>query len=380
MTLVDNQLLNTFKNLSLHLTGGIFLIALVFSACESPEVVDEVTTGGFAEMTGNAQGTTYSIKYEDKEGRNLQGAVDSLLLDFDWHLSTYSDSSLISDFNRADVQYYCQIASHIIAECVNLSRTVYMRTDKAFNPAVYPLVNLWGFYDLDKQGGERPTQMQIDSILEYISFDPSSIQLVEPGKDMEGGRGAKYMELCKSDSRAKLDFNAIAQGYSVDVISKYFSDLGIENYMVELGGEVRCKGVNAKGNTWTIGIDRPVDGMGTDNRELSAQIKLHDRGLATSGNYRKFYEKDGIKYSHTIDPNTGMPVTHSLLSVTVVSHEAAVADAYATAFMVMGVDKTKSFLEKNNDMDLEVYLVYGEEDGSYSSWISEGMKEDLTEF
>jgi thiamine biosynthesis lipoprotein len=379
MTSVVNQIICSVKYLSLQLPGGIFLLALVIAGC-SPKGNESELAVGFAEMTGNAQGTTYSIKYDDKEGRNLQADIDSLLLDFDWHLSTYSDSSLISDFNRADVQYYCQIVSNIMAECVKLSRTVYMRTDKAFNPAVYPLVSLWGFYQLDDNEGARPTQQQIDSILEYISFDESSIQLVQPGKDMEGGRGAKYIELCKTDNRAKLDFDAIAQGYSVDLISKYFMDLGIENFMVELGGEVRCKGVNAKGNTWTIGIDRPIDRMGTDNRELSAQIKLHDMGLATSGNYRKFYEKDGVKYSHTIDPITGKPVTHSLLSVTVVSHEAAVADAYATAFMVMGVEKTKLFLEKNNDMDLEVYLVFCEEDGSYSSWISEGMNEDLTEF
>lgn len=373
-----SEVKNRIRILKKSQLAGTFLCLLIFIGCGNGDS-EEQPVGGYIDISGTAQGTTYSIKYEDDLGRELNRAVDSLLVDFDWHLSTYVDSSLISDFNNADVQYYCQIVSDMMAECVNLSRTVYMRTDKAFNPAVFPLVELWGFHDM-KNGTSTPTEQEIDSVLEFVSFDPTSIQLIQPGADMEDGRGKRYIEMCKTDHRAKLGFNAIAQGYAVDVIAEYLMSLDIQNYMIELGGEVRCKGVNAKGNTWTIGIDRPVEGSTTEDRELTASIKLNNGSLATSGNYRKFYVKDGVKYSHTMDPRTGRPVTHSLLSVTVVSHEAAVADAYATAFMVMGVEKTQEFLERNKDMHLEVYLIFANEEGSYGSWISDGMKENLTEF
>ncbi len=365
-----------FQSLPMLIVSGTFFCFLVFS-CGKPEPQPD----GYAEIVGKAQGTTYSITYFDTLGRNLKPEVDSLLSDFDWQLSTYLDSSLISDFNNADVQYYCQIVSEIMAECVHLSRAVYIRSSKAFNPAVYPLVELWGFYDIDNPAS-TPSQQEIDSIMEFISFDPSVIQLTEPDPDEGIWKKIKYTELCKADHRSRLDFNAIAQGYSVDLIGRYFESRDIHNYMIELGGEVKCKGINDQGKIWNIGIDRPEESDHLFNREanLKAAIRLNDKGMATSGNYRKFYEVDGVKYSHTIDPRTGKPVTHSLLSATVVSHSTAIADAYATAFMVMGLEETKSFLTRNGDLDLQVYLIYSESDGSYGSWMSENIKGHMTEF
>jgi len=368
---------------------GTFLVFLVAISCNTetdyaePLSDDDVTHSivdslqyNYFTIAGNAQGTTYQIKYRDLERRGIKAQVDSLLQDFDWHLSTYLDSSLISDFNNADVSYYCQIVSSILADCFTKSQQVYTKTEKAFNPAVYPLVDFWGFFDLQHKR-KQPTQEQLDSILEFISLDPSQVYLTI--KELNEKDGVMVDELCKVDPRLKLDFNAIAQGYAVDLLGEYLNGLNINNYMVELGGEVKCKGMNDRGRSWKIGIDKPVEGLPLQERVLYATVELDNKALATSGNYRKYYEEDGVKYSHTIDPRTGRPVEHSLLSVTVVCEEAALVDAYATAFMVFGVDKIRSFLEKNPDLELGVYLIYSSVNGDYDTWMSPKLEEAFTQ-
>lgn len=369
---------------------GTFLFSLLFYSC-----ADNTNTNGrkslekdessrknssennFYTIEGFAQGTTYQIKYEASHDLKIKREIDSLLQDFDWHLSTYLDSSLISDFNNADVHFYCQIVSSIIANCFLESRKIYEVTDGAFNPAVYPLVDFWGFYDMANKA-HQPTREEIDSILKFIVFDSTTIQLVQ-NKWIDTDE-LSANELCKVDARLKLDFNAIAQGFSVDLIGLFLKSWGVENYMVELGGEVKCRGVNAYGNLWKIGIDRPSDGASVANRVLNAAVLVDNKGLATSGNYRKFYELNGIKYAHTIDPRTGMPVSHSLLSTTVVSDKASVSDAYATAFMVLGVEETKLFLEKHEELDLDVYLIYANANGEFITWMNSGMKAIIEEF
>jgi FAD:protein FMN transferase len=367
------------------LVAGTFLFFLGAVSCNTEtdyshplsddvahSIMDSVQHKYFT-ITGNAQGTTYQIKYGDSNVREIKAQIDSILEDFDWHLSTYVDSSLISDFNNADVSYYCQIVSSILADCFRKSQQVYTKTEKAFNPAVYPLVDFWGFYDLQYKRNQ-PTQEQLDSILEFISLDPSQVYLTT--QDLNEKDGVMVDELCKVDPRLKLDFNAIAQGFAVDLLGEYLDGLNVKNYMVELGGEVKCKGINDKGRAWKIGIDKPVEGLSLQER-VFATIDLANKALATSGNYRKYYEEDGVKYSHTIDPRSGRPVEHSLLSVTVVCEEAALADAYATAFMVFGVDKTKSFLEKNPE--LGVYLIYSGANGDYGTWMSPNLEEAFTQ-
>ncbi len=369
---------------------GTFLFSLLFYSC-----TDNTNTNGrkslekdessrknssennFYTIEGFAQGTTYQIKYEASHDLKIKREIDSLLQDFDWHLSTYLDSSLISDFNNADVHFYCQIVSSIIANCFLESRKIYEVTDGAFNPAVYPLVDFWGFYDMANKE-HQPTREEIDSVLKFIVFDSTAIQLVQ-NKWIDTDE-LSVNELCKVDARLKLDFNAIAQGFSVDLIGLFLKSWGVENYMVELGGEVKCRGVNAYGNLWKIGIDRPSDGASVANRVLNAAVLVDNKGLATSGNYRKFYELNGIKYAHTIDPRTGMPVSHSLLSTTVVSDKASVSDAYATAFMVLGVEETKLFLEKHEELDLDVYLIYANANGEFITWMNSGMKAIIEEF
>jgi len=388
MILVGNTCHNSiFKKSRLI---GTFLFSLLFYSC-----ADNTNTNGrkslekdessrknssennFYTIEGFAQGTTYQIKYEASHDLKIKREIDSLLQDFDWHLSTYLDSSLISDFNNADVHFYCQIVSSIIANCFLESRKIYEVTDGAFNPAVYPLVDFWGFYDMANKE-HQPTREEIDSVLKFIVFDSTAIQLVQ-NKWIDTDE-LSANELCKVDARLKLDFNAIAQGFSVDLIGLFLKSWGVENYMVELGGEVKCRGVNAYGNLWKIGIDRPSDGASVANRVLNAAVLVDNKGLATSGNYRKFYELNGIKYAHTIDPRTGMPVSHSLLSTTVVSDKASVSDAYATAFMVLGVEETKLFLEKHEELDLDVYLIYANANGEFITWMNSGMKAIIEEF
>jgi len=176
--------------------------------------------------------------------------------------------------------------------------------------------------------------------------------------------------LIKKDSRIKIDGNAIAKGQSVDFVAKYFENLGIENYLVEIGGEIRVKGKNPKAKSWIIGIDKPIDDTTGFYRKLERMIRLSNGAVATSGNYRKFYVKNGIKYSHTINPVTGYPVRHSLLSVTVLAEDCITADALATALMVMGTDKAKSFLKNT---DVEALLIY-DDNGKYSIYYTLGFE------
>ena len=182
--------------------------------------------------------------------------------------------------------------------------------------------------------------------------------------------------LIKSDPHICLDVNAIAQGFSVDVICRLFDKLGIRNYLVEIGGEVRAKG-SKKGNLWRIGIDKPVDNNMSPGQTLEAIVKIRDKALATSGNYRKFYIENGVKYSHEIDPKTGYPAKNTLLSVSIIASDCAMADGIATACMVMGKEKTIEFLRIHPEF--EAYLVYSDDSGNFKTWTSEKLKKDLSE-
>jgi thiamine biosynthesis lipoprotein len=182
--------------------------------------------------------------------------------------------------------------------------------------------------------------------------------------------------LIKSDPHICLDFNAIAQGYSVDVICRFFDNLGIKNYLVEIGGEVRAKGKKA-GNLWRIGIDKPVDNNLTPGESLQSILKMTDKAISTSGNYRKFYIEDGVKYSHEIDPKTGHPVKNNLLSASIIADDCTMADGVATACMVFGTEKTIEFL--GNHPEFEGYLVYSDEKGNFKTWASEKLKRYLSE-
>ena len=314
-------------------------------------------------LWGEAQGTTYTIKYLDESSTDYQTEIDSILKDIDNSLSVYVPASIISRVNRGDSTV---IIDKYFTDVFQKAMEVAERTDAAFDPTVAPLVNVWGFGFTE--GTSDIDSAMIDSILYYVNYKLVRLENHKTAKDKP---------------RVMLDFNAIAQGYTVDVLGEFFENKGIDNYLIELGGEIKARGKSIpplggrKGGWWKIGIDKPVENI--NEREIEAVIELIDKALATSGSYRKFYEKDGIKYSHTIDPKTGYPVRHSLLSATVIAGDCMTADAYATAFMVMGIEKSKEFLKENKDLNLDVYFIYSNRVGEWETYYSSGLKDILNE-
>jgi len=338
------------KNKKMRSLIPVFAIILLvtISSCKKAE---------FASFNGFAQGTTYSIVYESNKNHSpdsMQHEVEKILRDFDMSLSLYKDSSVLSRVNRnEDVK-----VDAFFEEVFKKSAFISEMTGGAFDVTVGPLVRAWGFGPDDHKDFSVG---KLDSLMQLIGMDKVSLS---NGK------------VVKSDQNISLDFNAIAQGYSVDVVCSYFDDIGIDNYLVEIGGEVRARGTK-NGNLWRIGIDKPEDNNIIPGQSLQAIIRIGDRSLATSGNYRKFYVEDGIKYSHTIDPKTGYPAKNRLLSATILADDCATADGIATACMVMGHEKSIEFI-KANPM-LSAYFVISGDDGNYKTWISENLKEFLSE-
>ena len=330
----------------IFLTVAVFVI---FTNCKRASN-DTIT------ITGEAQGTTYQITYSSKDNSNFTGPIDSILRKIDLSLSTYNPASIISRINSNDTSV---IVDDYFIEVFNKSIDVSEKTKGLFDVTVAPVINAWGFGFTKKAKVSAAT---IDSLLQYIGY-----QMVK----LEGKR------LIKEKPQIMLDFNAIAQGYTVDVLGSYLESKGIAHYLVELGGEVKAKGKKDNGEYWKIGIDRPNE-TPSDIRPLKAIVKLKDRALATSGNYRKFYIEDGKKYAHIIDPFTGYPAKHNLLSATVIAADCMTADAYATAFMVMGVEKSKHFLSENQELHLEVFFIY-DENGLWKTYTSGTLKEWIEE-
>ena len=324
---------------------SILLVAVAFIySCKTSK-------SEYVKISGFAQGTTYNITYENSSNEYYAQAIDSILKAFDKSLSSYDSTSIISRINDNDPTVE---ADDWFVEVFRESAKVNAISGGAFDITVGPVARAWGF-------GDGPVakhdSAHIDSLLQYVGMEKVKLE----------GR-----KVIKKYPGVKIDVNAIAQGYSVDVVCDFFKSKGIKNYLVEIGGEVRGKGTNEKDMFWRIGIDKPSDGNMMPGNELQAIIEINNKSLATSGNYRKFFVEDGVKYSHTIDPKTGFPARNTLLSATVVCDDAMTADAYATAFMVLGVDKSMELLPKLKHID--VYFVYGNAQGDYVVFISEGMK------
>ena len=311
-------------------------MAIVFFFCSCKK-----DRAPYIELAGNAQGTTFSIKYKDPLERDFAGSVDSILRIIDKSMSLWDSTSLISKINSNEVAAIDEHFENVFHQ----SRKIFITTDGAFDPTVGPLVKTWGFSF--KKGMPPPDSAMIDSLKKISGFEKIKLQ-----------DGA----VIKNDPSVEIDFNAIAQGYTVDVISLFLENKGVENYLVEIGGEVRTRGVNERDSVWVIGIDKPVENK-KGTRALQSVVALHNKSLATSGSYRKFIERDGKKFSHVIDPSTGFPVSHNMLSVSVIAPDCASADAYATAFLVMGMDKA---FEKAHELDLEIYCIYAHDNGKIS--------------
>lgn len=303
-------------------------------------------------LLGEAQGTYYAITYYDSKMRNLKPDIDSLFRSFDMSASVYVKESLISRFNRNDSSV---VADNTFTVIFNKAMEVSERTGGAFDITVMPLVNAWGFGFTERS---KVDSALVDSLLPLVGY--TNIKLT-------GGK------LIKSNPDIMIDYNAIAQGYTCDLIGDFLEDKGIDNYLIDVGGEVFGKGQKPDGSNWKVAIEKPAENAGSD-RAIQIAVPLENKALATSGNYRKYIEEDGIKYSHTIDPATGFPVQHSLLSVSVLAGDCMTADAYATAFMVLGIEKTKEFLNKNRD--LEAYLIF-DDHGNLRTWSSKGFPSEF---
>ncbi len=281
-------------------------------------------------------------------------------------LSTYVSESAISLINNSKDSITIADNQDLFKDCYQLSAHIYSITNGAFDPSVFPLVKGWGF--MNKMDSPL-TKSEVDSILQFVSFENNKLHSVSFKGDS--------VQVVKSDSNFKIDFNAVAQGQSVDLIASYLDGKGYSNYFVEIGGELKVKGKNREGGAWRIGIDAPKENL--SSRELENILSLSNKAVATSGNYRKFYIKDGKKYAHTLNPRTGFPVQHSLLSVTVVAEDCATADAFATAFMVIGKEATLNFVKNNPQENLEVYLLSAGKDGAIIRDMSSDFEKFLTE-
>jgi thiamine biosynthesis lipoprotein len=318
------------------------ILAAGINSCKKAEPVH---------ITGEAQGTYYSILYFDSLNRDFHPEIDSILKRFDQSVSLWVPGSVLSRVNRNDTTV---VLDGFFTGNFNLSQKISEKTDGAFDITVSPLVEVWGFgYESRKHVDKHI----VDSLLPLINY--KNIKIVK-GK------------VVKSDPRMKIDFNAIAQGYSVDVIGNFLETKGIKNYLIDIGGEVKAKGEKAGGKPWKIGIEKPAADKNA-SRSLKAVITLKNKSIATSGSYRKYFEENGVRYSHTIDPKTGYPVRHSLLSVSVIAGNTAVADAYATAFMVMGYKKALDFVR--NDTSLEAFFIWSDTvTGNYKTYATKGFE------
>lgn len=297
---------------------------------------------------GSVFGTIYHLTYQS--AKPLQEGIDNALKEVDASLSPFNKESVITAINNNT----SMDTNPMFVEVFTLAQEVSKETNGAFDITVAPLVNLWGF---GFKNMDNVSQEKVDSLLPFVGYQ--KVKLVD----------GKIQKECPE---TMLDCSAIAKGYGVDAVGKYFESQGISNYMVEIGGEVRVRGFNPRGELWHVGINKPNDDPASISTDIEQVIQITQLAMATSGNYRNYYEKDGKKYAHTIDPHNGYPVQHSILSSTVLAQDCATADAYATAFMVLGMDEAKKVLKKHPE--LMAFFIYSDKDGEMKDWMTEGME------
>jgi thiamine biosynthesis lipoprotein len=296
-------------------------------------------------------GTVYNITYQSD--KNLEKEIIRELDKVDASLSPFNEKSIISKINRNEEA----VVDNYFYDVFNLAMQISEDTNGAFDITVAPIVNAWGF---GFKSGSSPTSQYIDSLKQFIGYKKVRIN--------------KDKHVVKQDERIMLDCSAIAKGYGSDVVARLFNAKGIKNYMIEIGGEIVASGLSEKRLPWKIGITKPSeDSLGTSN-ELQTILNITDCAMATSGNYRNFYYKNGKRYAHTIDPRTGYPIQHNILSATVIAKSCAQADAYATSFMVLGLEEAKKILERHPQ--LLAYLIYTNKDNEYEVWHSPALKID----
>ncbi|WP_455584510.1 FAD:protein FMN transferase [Bacteroides sp.] len=324
---------------------GILLLATIWILARKNNIP-------YQSINGLVFGTIYNITYQ-YDG-DLKSEIEAELKRFDNSLSPFNDTSVISRVNRNEEI----VTDSFFQTCFNRSMEISKETDGAFDITIAPLANAWGF---GFKKGKFPDSIMVDSLLQITDY--TKVRLVD-GK------------VVKEDPRIMLSCSAVAKGYSVDVVARLLDKKGIQNYMVDIGGEIVAKGKNSRNGLWRIGINKPIDDSLSVNQEIQTVLELTNVGLATSGNYRNFYYKDGKKYAHTIDPRTGYPVQHNILSATVIAEDCMTADALATAFMVMGLEEASTFANEHPSID--ACFIYSDENGNFQTFFTEGMKKYIS--
>lgn len=350
----------------------------IFALCVAAiSVTVSCTSDKYVSITGYAQGGSYVVKLnlQGRDGRigvspeKIKAGIDSVTVALDNSLSGYNDKSLLARFNNGERI----VPDSIFTDIYRISYGFFEETGGAFDVAAGPLFDIWGF-------GFKEGSMPSDEMVAEVR-ESCGMRALYP--DISG-RVADDGSVCSSDmvkddaprkyGKQRLNFNAIAQGYTCDIVADYLYSLGVKDMLINIGGEIYCDGLNPSGKPWTVGVDRPVDGNNTPGAMLEGTLTTGGGpcGIVTSGNYRKFYVKDGRKYAHTVDPRTGYPASDSLLSATVVAKDATTADALATYCMVIGFEKSKEFISSRPD--LEGYLIYAKSSSadslSFGTWES----------
>ena len=323
---------------------------LIFLVVGTVFIIRQKNHAPYRSFEGFVFGTVFHVTYQSEM------SLDSVIMDafekVDHALSMFNAESTVSLINdNRPVPY----DDPMFMDVAQLAFEVAKETDGDFDPTVAPLVNLWGF---GYKQGQDPTDVAIDSVLSFVGY--KRVQLLP------------HCKVVKDDSRICMDFSAIAKGYGCDAAAEVLRRHGANNFMIEIGGEIFVSGRSPKGTSWRIGVTKPSDDPEGENGELQHVLNITDQGIATSGNYRNFYYLDGKKVAHTIDPKTGRPVQHSLLSATVMAPTCAQADAYSTSFMVMGMEKAQQVLSRHPEM--KAFFIYSAPDGELLTWKSEGLE------
>lgn len=319
---------------SIYVLIALLVAGFAFFSIKKSEKIE------YQRLEGSVFHTIYHITYQSQS--NFSKDFTRLFQEFDGSLSMFNDTSIISRMNNGDPEV---VANTYFTKVFNRAKEISELTDGAFDITVAPLVNLWGF---GFKNSDNVSQAAVDSILQFVGY--KTVQLDNDG------------HLHKEDPRTILDASSIAKGYMCDVIAQFLDNQGVENYMVEIGGEIVVNGLNPKGKAWGIGINKSTDDSTNLNSELLDILLLESGGVATSGNYRNFYYKDGKKYAHTIDPHTGYPIQQDILSSTVIAADCMTADAYATAFMVLGKKRALEILAA--DTTLMAYFIVESSDSA----------------
>ncbi len=329
---------------------------ILISSCKQPDnptTSTPTTKNKYLTLTGKTMGTTYMVKYEGKE--NYQAEIDVLLKEVNQYLSTYIPDSYITQFNKdkQGVTLPENSAKHF-SRVFDMAKTVHQKSRGAFEPTIMPLVNYWGFGYTEKKPVTDTDKVKIAELMQFVDFNEVT------------RNGEKYY---KAQPDIQLDFSALAKGYGVDVVGELLEKHNIENYLVEIGGEIRTRGKNDRGQWWLTAVNMPDPKAKLT--DFKAKVSLQNSAIATSGNYRNFYEVDGVKYAHTINPKTGFPEKNTLLSASIFADDCMTADAYATACMVMGLDKAFKLI--STDATLEGYFIYSDDAGEMQVKQTEGM-------